>query len=262
VPRLAANLNWLFTELPFEDRFEAAARAGFAHVECLFPYDAAAAEVSRRLREHRLAMELFNLPAGDWARGERGLACLPGREIEFASGLNDARRFAGICGVPRLHAMAGIRPPSLKYEDARDTYLSNLRRAARSLAEDGRDLVIEPINARDMPGYFLASLEDALGVLDDLGEPNVGIQADLYHLQICGGDVVQRLGAALPNVLHVQIAGVPDRTEPDLGELRHELVFDLLDRWRYSGVVGCEYRPSAGTTDGLGWARRWLRQAP
>ena len=130
MPRLAANLSWLFTELTFEDRFEAAARAGFAHVECLFSYDAAAAELSRRLREHRLAMELFNLPAGDWARGERGLACLPGRDIEFASGLDDARRFAEICGVPRLHAMGGIRPPSLRYGDARDTYLLNLRRAA------------------------------------------------------------------------------------------------------------------------------------
>jgi len=261
MPRLAANLSWLFTELPFEERFEAAAQAGFDHVECLFPYDVAPLEVSRRLREHRLEMELFNLPPGDWSRGERGLACLPRREMEFASGLDDARRFADICGVPRLHAMAGIRPASLSCERARDTYLANLRRAARSLAEDGRDLVIEPINVRDMPGYFLASLEDALEVLHDLGEPNVGIQADLYHLQICGGDVVRRLGAVLPNVLHVQIAGVPDRAEPDLGELRYELVFDLLDRWGYEGVVGCEYRPSTGTTDGLGWASPWLRGA-
>lgn len=262
VPRFAANLSWLFAERPFAARFAAAAAQGFDAVECLFPYAIDACRCAALLRETALTLELFNLPAGDWAAGERGLAALPGREAQFDAGLEEARRYAAVCGTRRLHAMAGIPPAGSDPDRVHDCLAENLRRAARSLAEDGCTLLVEPINSRDMPGYAISTLEDAAAIVARVGEPNLRVQADLYHLQIMGGDVIRRIVAALPVIGHVQIAGVPDRNEPDLGELRHEAVFAALDDHGYNGWVGCEYMPSGRTEAGLGWARPWLSRGP
>jgi hydroxypyruvate isomerase len=262
MPRLGANLSWLFGELPFAQRFDAAAASGFAGVECLFPYEIAPAGMARLLRNAGVTLELFNAPAGDWEAGERGVAGLPGRKAECDAGTDRARRYADRCGTPRIHVMAGIVPPGVERERCLDTYLANLDRAARALAEDGRVLLIEPINTRDMPGYLLATLEEAVAVVAAVGADNLRIQADLYHLQIMGGDLIRRVSAALPRIAHVQIAGVPDRGEPDRGELRHEALFAMLDAAGYDGWVGCEYRPRGRTGDGLAWAAPWLRPGP
>lgn len=259
MPRLAANLSWLFGERPLPERFAAAAASGFAGVECLFPDELAPDILVDLLAAAELELVLFNLPAGDWATGERGLAALPGREAEFARGVEHARRYAVRCGTQRVHVMAGIVPDGADRARCLDAYLDNLRRAAAVFAEDGVTLLIEPINGRDMPGYLLSTLEQALSVLDQVAAPNLKVQADLYHLQIMGGDLTRRLATALPRIGHVQIAGVPDRAEPDRGEVRHEALFAALDAAGYDGWVGCEYRPAGRTEDGLGWAAPWLR---
>ncbi len=258
MPRLAANISWLFTERPFAARVAAAAAQGFTGVECLFPYATSAGDLAALLRASGLTLELFNLPPGDWTIGERGLAALPGREAQFAASVEEALRYAGACGTRRLHAMAGIPAPDVERSRMLDCYAANLRRAARRLAEEGCTLLIEPINERDMPSYALSSLDEALALIACIGEPNLRVQADLYHLQIMGGDLSHRIEAAMPVIDHVQIAGVPDRHEPDRGELRHEALFDLLDRHGYDGWVGCEYTPRGRTEDGLAWARPWL----
>lgn len=258
MPRLAANLSWLYTEHPFPERFGAAAADGFCGVECLFPYAWPAQDVARWLDEAGLEPVLFNMPPGDWDSGERGLAALPGREADFAAALEQARRYADLTGVPRLHAMAGIVPPDVDPAAVRDTYIANLSHAAQILAQDGRTLLIEPINSRDMPGYHLSALDHALDICAAVGSSNLLVQADLYHLQIMGGDLSYRISGALPMIGHVQIAGVPDRNEPDGGELRHEALFAMLDAAGYDGWVGCEYSPRAGTRQGIGWAKPWL----
>lgn len=253
MPRFAANLSWLFTERPFPERFAAAASCGFAGVEFLFPYDYPPVDVARWAEEAGVEVVMFNLPPGDWAAGERGLAGVPGREEEFREAVATALDYADALGVARLHAMAGVVPPGVAREEAWLCYLRNLRAAAGLLAESGRTLLIEPINRRDMPGYLLATLEDALAAVEAVGAANLRVQADLYHLQIEGGDMTRRLEAAMPQIGHVQVAAVPDRGEPDRGELNHAHLFALLDAAGYGGWVGCEYRPRGRTEDGLGW---------
>lgn len=260
MPRLAANLSWLYTERSFPDRFAAAAASGFTGIECLFPYAWPAADVADWLAEAGVAPVLFNLPPGDWDAGERGLAALPGNEARFAATLDVARRYADVTGVRCLHAMAGLVPDGADPAALRATYVANLRLAARALAADGRTLLIEPLNPRDMPGYAIATLEEALAIVAAVGEPNLKVQADLYHLQIISGDLIRRIAAALPSIGHVQLAGVPAREEPDAGEMRHEALFDMLDMHGYAGWVGCEYRPRGRTEDGLGWAEPWLKR--
>lgn len=250
MPRFAANLSWLFLEHPFLDRFAAAAGAGFAGVEFLFPYDFAPEAVRAAAAGAGVEIVLFNLPPGDWAAGERGLAALPGREAEFAASIGVARAYAAALGCPRLHVMAGIG-------GARATYISNLRRAVAGLP--GLDVLVEPINRRDMPGYHLASFEDARALSARTG---ARVQADLYHMQIEGGDLTTRLTAGLTaglaDIGHVQVAGVPGRDEPDRGEIDCHRLFALLDELGYAGWVGAEYRPAGRTADGLGWLRRYL----
>lgn len=262
MPRLAANLSWLYGDRPFSDRFAAAAASGFRGVECLFPYELPAHDLAGLLDAAGVELALFNLAAGDWAAGERGLAALPGRETDFAASVEQARRYAGPAGTRRVHAMAGIVPEGADRARWIETYIANLRRAAGALAEDGVTLLIEPINGRDMPGYLLSTLDQALTVVEQVGAPNLKVQADLYHLQITGGDLTRRLAVALPWISHVQVAGVPDRAEPDRGELRHESLFAMLDDAGYDGWVGCEYRPAGRTEDGLGWASHWLDPQP
>jgi hydroxypyruvate isomerase len=258
MPKLAANISWLFTEVAFLARPAAAAQCGFGGVECLFPYAEGPDDLASALSEAQIELVMFNLPPGDWSAGDRGLAAVPGREREFAQSLEVARRYADRCGARRLHAMAGIGRSAMDPARSWNCYLSNLRMAAKALADDGITLLIEPINRGDMPGYVLGTLEDAVRVQDAVGEPNISIQADLYHLQIEGGDLVRRIEKALPRIGHVQVAGVPHRHEPDGGELRHEELFALLDTCGYTGWIGCEYRPRGATREGLYWAGAWL----
>ncbi|MDX2258858.1 MAG: 2-oxo-tetronate isomerase [Hyphomicrobiaceae bacterium] len=247
--RFSANLSFLFTELPFLDRFAAAAHAGFTGVEILFPYEWQARDIASRLRAHNLSLVLFNIWPGDWTRGERGLAAIPGREADFETRMVQALKYADEMGALRLHAMAGLA----EHGASRATYIGNLRRAARMAAPHGVEILIEPINTRDMPGYHLNRTTDARAVIAEVGEPNIGLQLDLYHRHIEEGDAIGAIAGNADIVRHYQIAGPPDRGEPDGGELDYRSVFRAIDRTGFGGWIGCEYRPRAGTTAGLGW---------
>ncbi len=257
MPKLAANLSMMFQEVPFLDRFAAAAAAGFTGVEYLFPYEFPASEIAARLERHRLTQALFNLPPGDWAKGERGLAALPGRESEFMEGLERALDYARATSCPRLHAMAGIWPEGLDRREGASLYAANLRGAADRAAARGVTLVIEPINSRDMPGYFLRTTGEAMAILKEVGRDNLKLQLDLYHCQIMEGDLAMHIRNLAGRYAHVQIAGVPERHEPDRGEVNYAYLLALLDEVGYGGWIGCEYRPAAETRAGLAWARRW-----
>jgi hydroxypyruvate isomerase len=253
MPKFAANLSMMFTEVPFLERFGAAANAGFRAVEFLFPYAYAAADIARELRAHRLTNVLFNLPPGDWAAGERGIASIPGRETEFRQGVTDALGYARTLGTPRVHVTAGLLPAGASRAAHRAAYVTNLAYAAQEAARDGIEILIEPINTRDIPGYFLNTQAEAHAIREEVGAANLKVQMDLYHVQIVEGDVAVKLRRYLPHVGHIQIAGVPDRHEPDTGELSYPYLFRLLDELGYEGWVGCEYRPANGTLAGLGW---------
>ncbi|MDO4236720.1 2-oxo-tetronate isomerase [Pseudomonas sp.] len=261
MPRFAANLSMMYTELPFLDRFAAAARDGFAAVEYLFPYDWPAHELTARLQAHGLQQVLFNAPPGQWDAGERGLACLPGREAEFQDSVRRALDYAAALDCPRIHLMAGLLPAGHTREQLRPTYIDNLRWAASQAAAAGRDVLIEPINTRDIPGYFLNRQDEAHAIVQAVGAPNLKVQMDLYHCQIVEGDVATKLRQYLPTgcVGHLQIAGVPERHEPSVGELNYAYLFHVIDtvaaECGWQGWVGCEYRPRAGTLEGLGWLR-------
>ncbi len=256
MPKFAANLSMMFTEVPFLDRFAAAADAGFAAVEFLFPYEHAANDIAQALRARGLVNVLFNLPPGDWAAGDRGMAAIPGREAEFRDSVALALSYAAALSTPRLHAMAGVPPAGADRAACRDTYAANLAFAAAAAAREGVDLLIEPLNPRDVPGYFLSTQADAHAIREAVGAANLKVQMDLYHCQIVEGDIAMRLRRHLPHVGHIQIAGVPERHEPDTGELDYAYVFRLLDELGYAGWVGCEYRPAHGTVAGLGWMQR------
>ena len=252
MPRFAANLSCLFTELPFLDRFAAAAAAGFEAVEFQFPYDFPAAEIADRLERCGLDPVLFNLPPGDMAKGERGLAALPGREAAFDASLELALDYARAIGCMRLHVMAGAVPAAQE-----STYVAALRRAADRAAAERITLLIEPLNGRDNPGYLLRSTAQAVAVLDCVARENVKLQLDFYHCQISEGDLARHAEELFGRYAHVQVANVPGRHEPDRGEINYPYLFDLLDRLGYDGWVGCEYRPAGETRAGLGWARPW-----
>jgi hydroxypyruvate isomerase len=253
MPRFAANLSMMFTEHPFMERFGVAAAAGFGAVEFLFPYDHPAADIRAELDRTGLALALFNAPPGDWEAGERGTASLAGREAEFRDSMALALDYAAVLRPHRLHIMAGLA----RGEAARATYIANLGHAARIAGKQG--LCIEPINSRDMPGYHLNNSTDAVAVLDAVGAANLGLQFDLYHAQIMEGDLTRRLEALMPRIAHIQIAGVPERHEPDTGEVDYPHLFGVLDRLGYDGFVGCEYRPAGRTGDGLGWFMRAMQ---
>lgn len=261
MPQFAANLSMLYGEFDVLDRFGAAAADGFRAVEFLFPYAFDGRELRRRLDEHGLQQALFNGPPGDFARGERGLASLPGREDEFRRGIAEqALPYAQALQCRRVHVMAGLLPPGAERERHRETYLANLAWAAAQAAAAGVTLCIEPINTRDIPGYFLNRQDEAHAIVQAVGAPNLKVQFDLYHCQIVEGDVAMKLRQYLPtgNVGHLQVAGVPDRHEPDdQGELNAAWLFELIDALGWRGFVGAEYRPRAGTRAGLGWFARW-----
>ena len=247
--RFAANLSMMFTEHPFMARFDAAAAAGFEAVEFLFPYAHSAVEIRGALDRNGLELALFNAHPGDWGAGERGLASLAGREAEFDDSVTQALDYAMLLRPGRIHIMAGLAQGAA----ARPTYIANLAHAAER-AGDQR-LCIEPINNRDMPGYHLNNSTDALAVLDAVGAANLGLQFDLYHAQIMEGDLTRRLESLISRIAHIQIASVPDRHEPNAGEVNFPHLFAVLDRLGYDGFVGCEYRPAARTEDGLAWLR-------
>lgn len=257
MPRFAANLSMLFNDAPFLERFGRAAAAGFKGVEYLFPYDYAPAELAERLQAHGLSQVLFNLPPGDFAAGERGLAALPGREAEFRESVDRAIEYAQALGCPRLHAMAGLATDETQRPRMRELYLDNLRYAARRLAEYGLTLLIEPINTRSIPGYFINRQAEAHAILAELGEPNLRVQLDFFHAQIMEGDLAATFKRFQAGVGHIQIAGVPDRHEPDSGEVNYPYLFQLLDEAGYDGWIGCEYNPRGLTEDGLGWLAPW-----
>lgn len=260
MPRFAANLSMLYPEHDFLDRFAAAARDDFRAIEFLFPYEYPVSVLRERLDAQGLQQVLFNAPPGDWAAGERGLACLPGREAEFRAGIEQALEYARGLNCPRVHVMAGIVPTGCERADVQSVYVDNLAWAAQRAQPAGLQITIEPINQRDMPGYFLNRQDHAHEILDLVGAENLKVQMDLYHCQVVEGDVAMKLRRYLPTgrVAHLQIAGVPQRREPDLGELRYPYLFDVIDELGYEGWVGCEYRPRlggapGGTTAGLGW---------
>jgi hydroxypyruvate isomerase len=254
MPKFAANLSMMFNEHPFLDRFQAAAESGFTAVEYLFPYEHPAETVAARLKDAGLVQALFNMPAGDWASGERGFAALPGREADFAAALDKAIDYAGIIGTPLLHMMAGIAPADDPASIA--TYRRNLQLAADRTREAGIGLVIEPINRRDMPGYFLNDFDQAVGYVEAIAQPHVKLQFDVYHRQILHGDVTMALRKLSHLIGHIQIASVPQRNEPMTGELDDRRIFAEIDAIGYTGYVGCEYRPAGETRQGLGWMQQ------
>jgi hydroxypyruvate isomerase len=253
MPRFAANLTMMFNEVSFLERFAAATQAGFTAVEFLFPYEYSPGELAALLRQHRLQNVLFNMPPGDWAAGERGVASLPGREAEFRDGVARAIEYAQALGTPRLHAMAGLLPVGADRALHRKTFVDNLRHAATETARHGLTLLIEPINTRDIPGYFLNTQAEAHALREEVAAPNLKVQMDLYHAQIVEGDLATKLRRYLPHVGHIQIASVPERNEPDDGEVNYPYLFRLLDELGYDGWLGCEYRPRNGTVAGLRW---------
>jgi len=256
MPRFAANLSMLFNEVPFLDRFERAARAGFDAVEFLFPYAFPAAEIKERLVRNRLDLVLFNSPPGDWDAGERGLACLPDRRDDFRRGIAQAIEYAGVLGVPRIHCMAGKAPPGVAAETLRRTYVENLRHAGAEFKRSGLVALIEPINAYDIPGYYLNRTAQALSVIEEVGADNLLLQYDIYHAQRSEGELAATMEKHLAKIGHMQLADNPGRNEPGTGEIRYEFLFAHMDRIGYRGAVGCEYKPAGNTEAGLGWLQR------
>lgn len=251
MPRFAANLSFLFQDLPFLDRFEASAKAGFRAVEFLFPYEFAKADIAARLTSNGLTQALFNLPPGDWSKGERGLAALPGREAEFEAAMKTALDYAAVTGCKTVHAMPGLR----HHGADRKTYIANLKKGARMAADAGVTVVIEPINTRDIPGFFLNTTAEARAVIHEVGAINLGIQFDLYHRAIQEGDVTMAIREFGQLAKHYQIASPPDRGEPDDGEMNYRFLFQEIDRSGYDGFIGCEYKPRGDTLAGLKWAK-------
>ncbi len=278
MPKFAANLTMMYPELPFLDRFEAAAKDGFKAVEYLFPYAFEGKELAARLKNNGLQQVLFNLPPGGvdaksiddaWNSGTRGIACIAGREAEFSASADLALRYAEALDCPRLHMMAGMMPEGKSKADVRETYINNVRTASQLVAKQGINLLLEPINTRDIPGFFLNRQDEAHALIAEIATnsdiSNVKVQMDLYHCQIVEGDVAMKIRQYLPtgNVGHFQIAGVPERHEPDIGEMNYPYLFDLIDSLGYDGWIGCEYKPKLGgqpngTSSGLGWLKPYL----
>lgn len=258
MPRFAANLSFLFTERPFLERFAAARSAGFAAVEFHFPYEHDRAALAEVVLTSGREVVLFNLPAGDWAAGDRGIACHPQRIAEFQDGVGLAIEYARLLGCGRLNCLAGIVPAETTPQQARDTLIENLRFAAAATARAGIELVLEPINTRDTPGFLLATSRDALGVIATVGSDNLRLQYDIYHAQVMEGDLARTLQEHLPQISHIQLADNPGRHEPGSGEINFPFLLQHLDRIGYSGWVGCEYKPSQRSEESFDWMKGWL----
>lgn len=257
MPRFAANLSMMFNEHPFLDRFDAAAKAGFTGVEFLFPYEYPAAALKQRLAANGLTQALFNMPPGDWSKGERGLAALPGRHAQFRDGVKLALDYAVTLGCKLVHCMAGIVPAEVAPVTAAAIYAANLAWAGEQAVAAGVRLAIEPINHRDMPGYYLNTEAQGAAIVEAIGFDKVGLQFDVYHCQTTEGDITKRMEKHLPLIVHMQIADVPGRNEPGTGEIGWPFVFRRMDELGYTGWVGLEYRPAGDTVAGLAWRKTY-----
>ena len=260
MPRFSANLSMLFGEHEFLDRFDAAARAGFKGVEYIGPYDHAPEVVAARLKKNGLTQVLFNLPAGDWGKGERGIAVLPDRVPEFRQGVARAITYAQALGCQQVNCLAGIAPAGVERRVLEDVFVENLAFAAEKLEQAGVRLLIEPINTRDIPGFFLNYSDQALALIDRVGSKNLYLQYDIYHMQIMEGDLARTMEANLSRIAHIQLADNPGRHEPGTGEINYPFLYDHIHRLAYSGWIGAEYKPMAGTEQGLGWFREFAGQ--
>lgn len=253
MPRFAANLTMMFTELPFLDRFESASKAGFKAVEYLFPYDFAETELTARLKRFGLEQILHNLPAGNWGAGERGIAILPGRVKEFRSGVDKAIAYATALGCQQVNCLCGIKPAGIAHAVLEETLIANLAYAADKLKQAGIALLVEPINRIDIPGFYLGTTKQALALIAKVGSDNLFLQYDIYHMQIMEGDLARTMMQHLPIIRHIQLADNPGRHEPGTGEINYPFLFNHLDRIGYSGWIGCEYKPRTTTEAGLHW---------
>ncbi|MGB5451878.1 MAG: 2-oxo-tetronate isomerase [Sedimenticolaceae bacterium] len=258
MPKFAANLTMMYNEVDFLDRFEAAAKSGFKGVEYLFPYDFGKEELAERLHKHGLVQVLHNLPAGDWGAGERGIACLPDRVGEFQDGVGRAIDYAQALGCRQINCLAGLTPSGADVDAVRETFVSNLSFAADKLGAAGIRLLIEPINTRDIPGFHLTGTQQALDVIDATGSDNIGLQYDIYHMQIMEGDLAPTIERNLSRIHHMQLADNPGRHEPGTGEINYPFLFGFIDQLGYEGWIGCEYKPAAKTEDGLAWIKPYL----
>lgn len=258
MPRFSANLSMLYPDLPFLERFTAAAKDGFQAVEYLGPYDFEPSQIVAVLERYRLQQILFNLPLGDWDAGERGIGCLPDRVNEFRTGIDEAIGYAKALRCPQVNCLAGIAPKGADRHELEDTLMANLRYAAERLGQEGIRLLLEPINQRDIPGFLVSTSDHALRIMDAVGSSNLWLQYDFYHMQIMQGDLIPTFQALQARIAHVQIADNPGRHEPGTGEINHPFLFSELDRLGYDGFVGCEYKPLAGTSEGLGWMKPYL----
>jgi len=258
MPKFAANLTMMYNEVDFLNRFEAAAKSGFEGVEYLFPYPFGKEELAERLQRHGLTQVLHNMPAGDWVAGERGLACLPDRIGEFQDGVGQAIEYARTLGCLQINCLAGLTPVGADADRVQETFVSNLKFAADALGAVGIRLLIEPINTRDIPGFYLTGTQQALDVITATGSDNIALQYDIYHMQIMEGDLAPTIQANLARIEHMQLADNPGRHEPGTGEINYPFLFDFIDGLGYQGWIGCEYKPAADTTDGLGWIKPYL----
>jgi len=256
--KLAANLTMMFGEVDFLDRFEAAPKAGFHGVEYLFPYPYKKEQLLERLQKTGLTQVLHNLPAGDWAAGERGVACLPDRVGEFQEGVGRAIEYATTLGCKQINCLSGIPPKGASLDQVRETFTGNLKFAAKALEAAGIRLLIEPINTRDIPGFYLCHTAQALEIIDAVGSPNLSLQYDMYHMQIMEGDLAPTIQRNLARIGHMQLADHPGRHEPGTGEINYPFLFQFIDKLGYAGWIGCEYKPETTTTAGLGWAKPYL----
>lgn len=255
MPKFNANLTMLFNEVPFLDRFQAAADAGFKGVEFLLPYAFDKEQLAERLVRHGLVQVLHNLPAGDWDAGERGIACHPDRVGEFQDGVGRAIEYATALGCRQLNCLAGIAPAGVDPDKVRETFVANLRFAAARLKEAGIRLLIEPINTFDIPGFYLNRTAQAIALIEEVGSPNLYLQHDIYHMQRMEGELANTIARHLPKIAHMQIADTPGRHEPGSGEINYAWLFRFIDQLGYDGWIGCEYKPAAGTREGLGWIK-------
>lgn len=258
MPKFCANLSLLFNEVDFMDRFAQAAKSGFKGVEYLFPYAHPKDALAEALARNGLVQVLHNVPAGDWARGERGIACHPDRVGEFQEGVGRAIEYATALGCKQLNCLAGILPAGVPADRARETFVANLRFAAAAMKAAGIRCLTEPVNSRDIPGFFLNRTRQALDIIRDAGADNLWVQYDIYHMQVMEGDLARTIEANLASIAHMQLADNPGRHEPGTGEINYPFLFDRIDRIGYRGWIGCEYNPQAGTVAGLGWIKRYL----
>ena len=258
MPKFNANLTMLFNEVDFLDRFEAAAKGGFKGVEYLFPYAYPKEQLAEKLAQHRLTQVLHNLPAGDWAKGERGIACLPQRVGEFQDGVGKAIEYANALGCKQVNCLAGMTPAGVAAEKVHEIFVSNLKFAADKLKGAGIRLLIEPCNTRDIPGFYLNRSKQALDIIDQVGSDNLRLQYDIYHMQVMEGDLAPTIQRNLARIPHMQLADNPGRNEPGTGEINYPFLFRFIDKLGYDGWIGCEYKPAKTTVEGLGWVKPYL----